>query len=400
MLRFIALLAILTFLIDFTVSFNDEILQLKEVLGMFDEDYRLGNMTRLTFDFQNALKDYGDGENSYKLTAVQSFLKKLEENGEEQAMKKLETEWQEYLTALGKEYDSEENKLRMAIFESNELMTEALNRKYEQGLISFKTALNDMADLTDQEFNLMNGLLLHNETSHTRRYARQVSGEFLKYNKSTKLPKYVDWRKKGYVTPAKEQGLCGSCYAFAAAAALEAYNKKTKNKLLDLSPQNILDCTWDLGNNGCHGGFMNPAFYYASKAGIASEAKYPYVHTARRTCYWRKDIVAATDNGYTRIQQGDEKGLQYAVAKFGPVVVGISGYQHDFKFYKSGVYSSDQCRVPNHAVLVVGYGTSKKHGDYWIIKNSWGTNWGRNGYVLILTLLIVVDPQLIWISIS
>ncbi|MCP9262488.1 Cysteine protease [Dirofilaria immitis] len=333
MLRFIALLAILTFLIDFTVSFNDEILQLKEVLGMFDEDYRLGNMTRLTFDFQNALKDYGDGSEK-----------------------------------TGKEYDSEENKLRMAIFESNELMTEALNRKYEQGLISFKTALNDMADLTDQEFNLMNGLLLHNETSHTRRYARQVSGEFLKYNKSTKLPKYVDWRKKGYVTPAKEQGLCGSCYAFAAAAALEAYNKKTKNKLLDLSPQNILDCTWDLGNNGCHGGFMNPAFYYASKAGIASEAKYPYVHTARRTCYWRKDIVAATDNGYTRIQQGDEKGLQYAVAKFGPVVVGISGYQHDFKFYKSGVYSSDQCRVPNHAVLVVGYGTSKNTGIIGLLK--------------------------------
>ncbi|VDK63359.1 unnamed protein product [Onchocerca ochengi] len=267
----------------------------------------------------------------------------------------------------------------MAIFESNELITEAINRKYKQGLISYTAGLNDMADLTDEEFRLMNGFLPLNETYRARRYAANNYGLFFTYNNSEALPKRVDWRNSGIVTPVKAQGLCGSCYAFASAAALEAYHKRKTGRLVDLSPQNILECTWKFGNKGCRGGFMNPVFVYASTNGISTLKHYPYVGTDKYPCSWRPELVEATDRGYYHIPRGDERALQYAVAK-GPVVVGISGYHDSFKNYRSGIYTNHKCKTPNHAVLVVGYGTSRKNEDYWIIKNSWGQSWGRNGF--------------------
>uniref|UniRef100_A0AAF5RVT9 Cathepsin L-like n=1 Tax=Wuchereria bancrofti TaxID=6293 RepID=A0AAF5RVT9_WUCBA len=372
-------LAVFAFLAEFAVA--GEIEQLKEVLGKFDKDYKQGNMTRLTSDFKSALKEYGDGflfdKKGDKSTVVQEFLKKMEDNGEVQAMDKLETEWKDYVIALGKHYDQKETNFRMAIFESNELMTEKINKKYEQGLVSYTTALNDLADLTDEEFMVMNGLRLPNQTGRER---RQAFGGFYKYNKTERLPNQVDWRKKGVVTSVKAQGECGSCYAFATVAALEAYHKQKTGRLLDLSPQNIVDCTWKLGNKGCDGGYMPRTFHYASKKGIAMESKYPYVGTKQR-CKWKKNIAVVRDNGFNEIQPGDELGLKHAVAKHGPVVVGISGSRRSFRFYKNGVYSEENCGQPDHAVLVVGYGTDRSHGDYWIVKNSWGAEWGRHGYV-------------------
>nr|CDP97172.1 BMA-CPL-1 [Brugia malayi] len=371
----IAQLAVLAFLAAFATA--GEIEQLKEVLGKFDKDYKQGNMTRLASDFRSALKEYGDGQQG-ESTVVQEFLKKMESNGEQRAMEKLETEWKDYVTALGKHYDQKETNFRMAIFESNELMTEKINKKYEQGLVSYTTALNDLADLTDEEFMVMNGLRLPNQTY--LRGKRQSFDTFYKYDQRERLPSSVDWRKKGVLTPVRNQGECGSCYAFGALAALEAYHKKRTGKLVNLSPQNVIDCTWEHGNNGCDGGFMVPVFTYAKSHGIVAESKYPYVFTAKRSCKWRKADVVATDKGYLEIRDGDELGLKHAVAKHGPVVVGISGHQRSFRFYKSGIYSSNTCTKPSHAVLIVGYGTHRTHGDYWIIKNSWGTHWGVKGY--------------------
>ncbi|OZC05640.1 hypothetical protein X798_07386, partial [Onchocerca flexuosa] len=135
-------------------------------------------------------------------------------------------------------------------------IAEETNRKYEKGLISYTNALNHLADLTDDEFNMMNGLNLSNETYLQ---GREDFVDFYQYNRNEPLPDAIDWRERGFVTSIKAQakilqGECGSCYAFTAAAALEGYYKKTKGKLIDLSPQNIIDCSRKYGNKGCKGG--------------------------------------------------------------------------------------------------------------------------------------------------
>ncbi|VDM16396.1 unnamed protein product, partial [Wuchereria bancrofti] len=320
----------------------------------------------------------------------------------------------------------------MAIFESNELMTERINKKHEQGLVSYTTALNDLADLTDEEFMVMNGLRLPNQTGRER---RQAFGGFYKYNKTERLPNQVDWRKKGVVTSVKAQGECGSCYAFAAVAALEAYHKQKTGRLLDLSliisrrledfliyprledfliyPLKTLltvhgtSVTRVVMEALCSGSLSNLpkiyslAFKYASQKGIAMESKYPYIENEQR-CKWRQSIAVAKDNGFNEIKPGDELGLKHAVAKRGPVAVGICGSKRSFRFYKdvlitmfafnyisyfhssisdtSGVYSNEKCGRPDHGVLVVGYGTDRSHGDYWIVKNRFASTHLLNCY--------------------
>ncbi|KAL3985039.1 Papain cysteine protease family protein [Acanthocheilonema viteae] len=369
--RTITLLAIFAFLVDFAVTLDSEMQQLEEVIKEFDDDYKQGNMSKLSSDFKGALKKYGDGQNQ-KPTIVQEFLKKMEDNGDLQTMKKLETEWNNFKAVLGKHYDQSENSLRMAVFESNELFTEKMNKEFEKGLTTYKTGMNELADLTASEFRMINGFRLPNHTFRVRSKTYQ-------FEKNRRLPKSVDWRKKGFVTPIKNQGQCGSCYAFATAAALESYHKMKSRKLINLSPQNIVDCTTGYGNYGCDGGFMPLTFKYAMKYGIAKESNYPYVGVLQR-CQWKQQIAVARDKGYMEVESGNELALQRAVAKYGPVTVGIPGYHHTFQFYKSGIYARPGCNNPDHAVLVVGYGTHRTYGDYWIIKNSWGTSWGDGGY--------------------
>ncbi|VBB35465.1 unnamed protein product, partial [Acanthocheilonema viteae] len=113
-------------------------------------------------------------------------------------------------------------------------------------------------------------------------------------------------------------GQCGSCYAFATAAALESYHKMKSRKLINLSPQNIVDCTTGYGNYGCDGGFMPLTFKYAMKYGIAKESNYPYVGVLQR-CQWKQQIAVARDKGYMEVESGNELALQRAVAKYGPV---------------------------------------------------------------------------------
>ncbi|VDO40379.1 unnamed protein product [Onchocerca flexuosa] len=265
----------------------------------------------------------------------------------------------------------------MAIFERNELIVEETNRKYEQGLISYTTALNHLADLTDEEFDMMNGLSLSNETYLQAK--KQIYVKLYQYDRNERLPAAVDWRKKGLVTSVKTQGECGSCYAFTAAAALEGYYKKKKGKLIDLSPQNIVDCSRNYGNKGCTSGTVHASFDFAKEYGIAQESKYPYVETEQR-CKWEKNIGIVTIEDYAVLAKGDELALKHAVAKHGPIATAIHSSLLSFKVYKSGIYSSSYCRRPNHAVLIVGYGTHRTSGDYWIVKNSWGTDWGDKGY--------------------
>ncbi|VDN07005.1 unnamed protein product [Thelazia callipaeda] len=279
----------------------------------------------------------------------------------------------------------------MAIFESNSIRVAEKNKLYRQGNISYLTKLNDLADLTDEEYLRMSGMKILNHVEHPRnRSTRQAYPYYYQYNRYDQLPNYVDWRRHNIVTSVKNQGDCGSCYAFAALGALESYHRLKTGRLIDLSPQNIIDCTNYLGNKGCRGGFTATIFTYARTYGVLSNGNYPYEYYTQNYCRWRRNSVEATDEGFYQVNYGDELALKHAVAKTGPVVAAIAASRWSFRFYRSealysssGIYADRYCGYPNHAVLVVGYGTDRRYGDYWIIKNSWGTRWGMNGYAFI-----------------
>ncbi|MCO5601708.1 hypothetical protein L7F22_055831 [Adiantum nelumboides] len=198
------------------------------------------------------------------------------------------------------------------------------------------------------------------------------------------LPNSVNWRLHGAVTPVKDQGQCGSCWAFSSTGAIEgAYAINTK-KLVSLSEQELVSCA--RSNNGCNGGLMDLAFEWIIRnGGINTEGNYPYSSARGRTklCKWllRREKVVTID-GYKDVMPNDEGALLCAVANQ-PVSVAINAGTQDFQLYVDGIFSgscSDDPDDLDHAVLVVGYGS--EHGkDYWIVKNSWSEAWGKEGYV-------------------
>lgn len=202
---------------------------------------------------------------------------------------------------------------------------------------------------------------------------------------TSQLPSYVNWSNTSWVGPIQNQHQCGSCWTFSASGALEAqYYNKTKT-FVTMSEQNLVDCTYYLGNLGCEGGNVELAFYYVMSVGIDTYASYPYTGWANNgTCLYNPANSVTQNNGWRFIPEGNELALQQAVALVGPVSVSIDASLSSFDSYSGGVYAPANCSTTelDHAVLVVGYGTTTDGQDYWLIKNSWGTDWGINGYMM------------------
>jgi C1A family cysteine protease len=173
--------------------------------------------------------------------------------------------------------------------------------------------------------------------------------------------------------------MVGCCWAFSTVAAIEGIIKLQTGNLISLSEQQLVDCT--AGNKGCQGGLMDTAFQYIIRnGGLTSEDNYPY-QGVDGTCSSEK--AASTEaqiTGYEDVPQNNENALLQAVAKQ-PVSVAVDGGGNDFRFYKSGVFEGDCGTNLNHAVTAIGYGTDSDGTDYWLVKNSWGTSWGENGYM-------------------
>jgi len=204
---------------------------------------------------------------------------------------------------------------------------------------------------------------------------------------NVKAPVSVDWSADGAVTAVKNQGQCGSCWAFSTTGAVEGAWKLAGNPLISLSEQQIMDCSSAFGNQGCNGGLMDNAFQWIiNNSGVTSDAADPYVSGSGvdpiHTC--AKFPVAAKIRSYKDVTVNSEAALMAAIA-LGPVSIAIEADQFCFQAYSSGVLTYASCNCGSqldHGVLAVGYGTDAKTGlDYWKVKNSWGTSWGEAGYI-------------------
>jgi cathepsin L len=276
-----------------------------------------------------------------------------------------------------KRYSDAEENVRRAIWESNLKIVRNHNLEADLGVHTFTLGMNKYADMTISEFvKVMNG---YNATARVQ--GNQDRHTFT-FNPSLKLPDTVDWRQQGYVTPIKDQGQCGSCWAFSSTGALEGQHFKQTGKLVSLSEQNLVDCSGKQGNMGCNGGLMDQAFQYIKdNSGIDTETSYPY-EAVDNQCRFKAENVGATDTGFTDIKSKDESALQQAVATIGPISVAIDAAHSSFQLYKSGIYNEPKCSQVqlDHGVLAIGYGTDSGK-DYWLVKNSWGTSWGDQGFI-------------------
>lgn len=295
-------------------------------------------------------------------------------------MTPLDEIWHSFKQEHGRNYEAEEEAERKKTFAENLKKIEIHNYLHSKGLKSYTMGINQFADMKTSEFaSLMNGYIKRKNVTVDPAH-RAVT--YLSPNIPVQLPNSVDWRTKGYVTPVKDQGHCGSCWSFSSTGALEGQHFRKTGSLVSLSEQNLVDCSKSFGNNGCEGGLMDYAFtYIKSNGGIDTEVSYPY-EAKDDKCRYNPSSSGATDSGFVDVDSGDESKLQEAVATIGPISVAIDASHTSFQLYRSGVYNEPECSSESldHGVLVVGYGTQDGQ-DYWLVKNSWSTKWGEGGYI-------------------
>lgn len=265
----------------------------------------------------------------------------------------------------GKTYATKrEMEYRYAIFAETMARVEAHNAtssSYEQGE-------NKFSDLTFEEFR-----------------AKYLSKEVLQNtlvteNQGSIGKSHKDWVAEGKVSQIKDQGQCGSCWAFSTTGALESAYAIFKNQSVVVSEQELVDCSWEEGNHGCNGGLMASAFDYIIENKLSAEEDYSYT-ADDGDCDVPEGKTKYSVKSYSAIRPADVSGLASALDKQ-PVSVAIE-VQRDFQSYKSGVYVPENpgCGSGlNHGVVAVGYYNDVEK-PYFLVKNSWGEVWGDKGYI-------------------
>lgn len=271
---------------------------------------------------------------------------------------------------FAKKYENvEELESRFTVFRENfrNIITHNADRSQ-----NFTMGVNQFTDLTPAEFKaqMIRGLKAPVGSFGCGSFSNSASG----------APASIDWRTKGAVTTVKDQGQCGSCWTFSSTGAMEGAWAISKGQLIDLAEQELVDCAGlKYGSMGCNGGQMEGAFKFIIENGQCAASSYPY--TAKDGSCHSCTAVAHASSCYD-VKPNDQLSLKAAVAKQ-PVAVAISADTKYFQSYSSGVLTSSTCYTSlDHGVLTVGYG--EENGQkYWLVKNSWGTSWGDQGYVKI-----------------
>ncbi|RHY20355.1 hypothetical protein DYB38_005821 [Aphanomyces astaci] len=285
---------------------------------------------------------------------------------------------------------------RFKAFQTNLRRIEEHNRGYDSGEHTFALGLNrtsvyvhhymishclrvDLADLTDDEYKRMLGFKRSGAPSLATSTYR---------NQNDNVPDAWDWRKHNVVTPVKNQGQCGSCWAFSAVASFESAYALSTGTLESFSEQELVDCV-DGGADDCsHGGEMAHGFVEIIEnhgGKLEKEADYPYTAQSHGKCLAKDDKAIGHFTSYVNVTSGDEDALKGAIANHAVASVGIDASSFLFQLYRHGVFSWSLCKNGynelDHGVSAVGYGNYKGK-DFWLVKNSWGTGWGLDGYIL------------------
>ena len=284
-------------------------------------------------------------------------------------------QFQKFIKKYQKKYTSiDEFLARYEVFRRNVMTT----FKEENSL--YQTGITKFSDLTKQEFAKIY-LNLNYDAMAMANFDPTV------VKVSNAAPAAYDWRDYGRVSPVKDQGSCGSCWAFSTVANLEGLYYANKGVMKTFSEQMLVDC--DTSDSGCNGGLMEYAFTWLKKnGGIMTDTDYPY-KGVKSTCRSDKSkYVDMTITGYKKLGSSwstwsavDEDEVKEFLYETGPLAIALNA--DPLQTYSSGILDVTSTKCPtsgiNHAVTLVGYGT-ENNVAYWIVKNSWGTSWGEKGY--------------------
>ena len=285
-------------------------------------------------------------------------------------------EFQQFIKDYGKYYETvDEFMKRFSIFKRHYLN---INSNKANG-IEYEEGINEFSDMTPHEFarqylTLDVSQFDENDFTITKESELRIPGTYLEKN--------FDWRTKKVVSGVKNQGRCGSCWAFATISNLESLYAIKHKKLLTFSEQQLVDC--DNLDYSCNGGIMDNAFTWIKKnGGVEKAADYPYV-AKKQTCKQNKSKNVVKVTGFEKLGYTDEQKIKSYLVSHGPLAIAMNATP--LQTYKSGILDKTkaQCNPSglNHAVVLVGYGyDTKAKKEYWIVRNSWGTNWGEKGYV-------------------
>ncbi|XP_074596137.1 cathepsin L-like peptidase [Brevipalpus obovatus] len=289
-------------------------------------------------------------------------------------------EWSKFKATYNKVYsNAEEEAERYQVFIENLEKINKHNEEARKGLHRYTLGVNKFADLSAEEFNQIAKCSGGGSVRKNLRNSIEIPKRSVNVSA---LPTSIDWRTKGIVSSVKDQGHCASCYAFSTVAAVEGAIAQSTGQLVELSAQNLVDCSASYGNQGCQDGYNEYSYdYIIANGGLDTEDSYPYVGKDQR-CQFNPSTVGGKIEKYATLPDDQEEILQEQVS-MRVVSVGIDA--QNFQLYHDGIYDTD-CQSPfliDYGFAMVGYGT-ENGTDYWIVKNSWGQEWGEQGYIRML----------------